>query len=110
MSLKPLANNAVTTTYRTGIYEHTLYGAFEFCVDVVETPTDFEAWIYLKEHILKQFLIGDPKSQVIFGEPHTETIDDFLNMIVGDLDYYITEYRHALKAVANDAEERLYGD
>lgn len=75
-------NNKITT-YECGI---------TICVDIVETPDDFEAWIYDKDYGIKELMWGEPKNNMRFNEPYTQTFEGFKKSVSANIKNYIGSY------------------
>ena len=75
--------NNKTTTYE---YEIKIY------VDIVETPDSFEAWIYDKDYGIKELMWGEPKNNMRFNEPYTQTFEEFKKLVSTSIKDYIGSY------------------
>lgn len=67
-------NNEITT------YEY----ENKICVDIVETPDDFEAWIYDKDYGIKELMWGEPKNK--------QTFEGFKKLVSANIKNYIGNY------------------
>ena len=76
------ANNKITT------YEYNK----NICVDIVETPDSFEAWIYDKDYGIKELMWGEPKNNMRFNEPYTQTFEGFKKLVSASVKDYIESY------------------
>lgn len=76
------ANNEITT------YEYEI----KICVDIVETPDSFEAWIYDKDYGTKELMWGKPKKNIRFNEPYTQTFEGFKKLVSMNIKNYIGDY------------------
>lgn len=76
------ANNEITT------YEYEI----KICVDIVETPDSFEAWIYDKDYGTKELMWGEPKKNIRFNEPYTQTFEGFKKLVNINIKNYIGDY------------------
>ena len=54
----------------------------DFRVDVVETETTYEAWIYHKDHDHKHFMFGGDKTD----------INEFAEVVEGNINQYVKDY------------------
>ena len=75
-------NNKITT------YEYEI----KICVDIVETPDNFEAQIYDKNYGIKELMWGEPKNNMIFNEPYTQTFEEFKKLVSASIKDYIESY------------------
>ena len=75
-------NNEITT------YEYEI----KICVDIVETPDSFEAWIYDKDYGIKELMWGEPKNNIRFNEPYTQTFEGFKKLVNASIKNYIGDY------------------
>lgn len=75
-------NNEITT------YEYEI----KICVDIVETPDSFEAWIYDKDYGIKELMWGEPKNNIRFNEPYTQTFEGFKKLVSESIKDYIGSY------------------
>ena len=55
----------------------------DFRVDVVETKTTYEAWIYHKDHGHKDFM---------FGLENKTNINEFTEVVEGNINQYVKDY------------------
>ena len=63
-----------------------------FWIDIVETETDFEAWLQSKEIGISKLMYGIPKHQTIGNDILDVDFDFFCAMIEADKEDYIYEY------------------
>lgn len=63
-----------------------------FYIDIVETDSEFEAWLQEKHYGEATVMYGVPKHQKIGGENIDTDFELFCAMIESDLDDYIYEY------------------
>ena len=75
-------NNKITT------YEYKI----KICVDIVETPDSFEAWIYDKNYGIKELMWGEPKNNMRFNEPYTQTFEGFKKLVSASVKDYLESY------------------
>ena len=75
-------NNKITT------YEYEI----NIRVDIVETPDKFEAWIYDRNYGIKQLMWGEPKNNMRFNEPYTQTFEKFKKLVSANIEDYIESY------------------
>ena len=75
-------NNKITT------YEYEI----KICVDIVETPDSFEAWIYDKNYGIKELMWGSSKNNTRFNEPYTQTFEEFKKLVSANIEDYIGDY------------------
>ena len=75
-------NNEITT------YEYEI----KICVDIVETPDAFEAWIYDKNYGIKELMWGELKNNMRFNEPYTQTFEGFKKLVSANIENYIGSY------------------
>ena len=75
-------NNKVTT------YEYEI----KLCIDIVETPDSFEAWIYDKTYGIKELMWGEPKNNMRFNKPYTQTFEEFKKLVSANIKNYIESY------------------
>ena len=75
-------NNKITT------YEYKI----KICVDIVETPDSFEAWIYDKNYGRKELMWGEPKNNMRFNEPYTQTFEGFKKLVSASVKDYLGSY------------------
>ncbi len=68
-----------------------------FMCDVVETDTEFQAWLYHKSYGTKELMFGvasDGSGMRADGVPVGPTnIDEFVSLIEFNIDEYIEDYR-----------------
>ena len=79
--MKSVNNQIATYEYNTNIR-----------VDIVETPDKFEAWIYDKNYGIKEFMWGEPKKNMRFNEPYTQTFEGFKKLVIANIEDYIEGY------------------
>lgn len=64
-----------------------------FIVEVMETETEYEAWIRLQSYGVSMLMFGSPKVQPAFGEV---SYDDFISLVESNIqeyaELYIDEY------------------
>lgn len=72
-------------TLKSNVFTETFDTEYEgFLIDIVETDTDFEAWIYQKQNGVKMFMFGIPQEQ--------QSKEVFLNVVKPTLLEYIRLY------------------
>ena len=67
----------------------TTYTAGAFCIDIVEKPDEFEAFLYHKGYGIKDLMFGSPKQQ----HDGEQTFEMFLELVEANLTDYINIYR-----------------
>lgn len=82
-------NNKITT-YEHEIIDDEYEG--KVCIDIVETPDSFEAWIYDENYGIKELMWGEPKNNMMFNEPYTQTFEEFKKLVTANIKDYIRSY------------------
>ena len=76
-------------------YEYeSAYGLYY--VDIIETETEFDAWITGERHGLSTFAFGEMKQNTYFGQPVTMTRKEFMKLVEENIDEYIEMWEEDL--------------
>lgn len=67
-----------TTTFASGNYR----------IDIVESRTEYEAWIYHKDYGVKDFMFGTDKNQAAY----IKSFEEFTDMVEANLPVYKKSY------------------
>ena len=87
--LKKATNQKITR------YEYeSEYGLYY--VDIIETETQFDAWITGCRSGLSSFAFGELKQNTYFGQPVTITRKEFMEMVEENIDEYIDMWEEEL--------------
>ena len=88
-------------------YEYeSVYGLYY--VDIIETDTEFDAWITGERSGLSSFIFGELKENTCFGKPVTVSRCDFMTMVETLVDEYIEDWEDELQRINEMDEARLY--
>lgn len=65
-----------------------------FCVDIIlDTEEEkYESWLYADGFAIKEYMFGSMVNSYRFGQPTTETLESFTNMVLANVAEYLPDY------------------
>ena len=66
----------------------------QFFVDIELDTLDkkYEAWLYAENCGVKEYMFGSLVNSTRFGQPETETLESFRNLVIANLPEYLPDY------------------